>query len=240
MSASNAKAAAAKAKTEKSTDIELNDDIVRDYLKNHDDFLQRNPDMLDFLHISHASGSAVSLVEKQVGILRERNIDMRHKLKALTANAKENDTLYEQTSALVLKLLEAQSLEVLYNDFMTSITGDFEVEHACMVLYGDDSHSNGPRMETPEGAKAVIGALFRGNKPVCGTLRQEELKYLFPECSGVGSAAIMPLSNDEPLGLIAVGSSDANRYTSKMGTLFLSHVADVIVRLLPRLQHADA
>ena len=56
----------------------------------------------------------------------------------------------------------------------------------------------------------------------------------------MGSAAIMPLSNDEPLGLIAVGSSDANRYTSKMGTLFLSHVADVIVRLLPRLQHADA
>lgn len=240
MSASNAKAAAAKAKTEKSTDIELNDEIVREYLKDHDDFLQRNPDMLDFLHISHASGSAVSLVEKQVGILRERNIDMRHKLKALTANARENDTLYEQTSALVLKLLEAPSLEVLYNDFMTSITGDFEVEHACMILYGDDSQSNGPRMETPEGAKAVIGSLFRGNKAVCGTLRQEELKYLFPECSGVGSAAIMPLSNDEPLGLIAVGSSDANRYTSKMGTLFLSHVADVIVRLLPRLQHTDA
>ena len=49
MSASNAKAAAAKAKTEKSTDMELNDDIVRDYLKKHDDFLQRNPDLLDFL-----------------------------------------------------------------------------------------------------------------------------------------------------------------------------------------------
>ena len=80
---------------------------MRDYLKDHDDFLQRNPDMLDYLHISHASGSAVSLVEKQVSVLRERNIDMRHRLKALTANARDNDTLYEQTRALVLKLLEA-------------------------------------------------------------------------------------------------------------------------------------
>lgn len=235
MSASNAKA-----KTEKPANIELNDEVVREYLREHDDFLQRNPDMLDFLHISHASGSAVSLVEKQVSILRERNIDMRHKLKTLTANAQNNDTLYEQTSALVLKLLDARSLEALYKDFMASITGDFEVEHACMILYGEDDRSNGPRMETQESVKAVIGALFKGNKAVCGTLREGELKYLFPECSTVGSAAIMPLSNDEPLGLIAVGSSDANRYTSKMGTLFLSHVADVIVRLLPRLQLADA
>ena len=58
--------------------LELNDETVREYLKDNDDFLQRNPDMLDYLHISHASGSAVSLVEKQVSVLRERNIDMRH------------------------------------------------------------------------------------------------------------------------------------------------------------------
>ncbi|MDE0949701.1 MAG: DUF484 family protein [Halioglobus sp.] len=238
MSAS--KAAAAKANTDKPNDVELSDEVVREFLKDNDDFLQRNPDMLDFLHISHATGSAVSLVEKQVGILRERNIDMRHKLKTLTTNAQDNDKLYEQTSALVLSLLDAQSLDALYGGFMASITRDFDVEHGCMILYGQDTQNDGCRMETPERAKEVIGALFKGNKAVCGTLRQEELKYLFPECSGVGSAAIMPLSGDEPLGLIAVGSSDANRYTSKMGTLFLSHVADVIVRLMPRLQPSEA
>ena len=31
-----------------SADSEINDEIVREYLKNHDDFLQRYPDMLDF------------------------------------------------------------------------------------------------------------------------------------------------------------------------------------------------
>ncbi|MBT3412132.1 MAG: DUF484 family protein, partial [Halieaceae bacterium] len=40
---------------------ELSDEQVREYLKLNGDFLQRNPDMLDHLHISHASGSAVSL-----------------------------------------------------------------------------------------------------------------------------------------------------------------------------------
>ena len=75
---------------------------MREYLKNHDDFLQRNPDMLDFLlHISHASGSAISLVEKQVSVLRERNMDMRQRLKTLTANARDNDKLYEQTRVMI-------------------------------------------------------------------------------------------------------------------------------------------
>jgi uncharacterized protein len=238
MSTSKKRGAASKAAAEQSRDTELNDEIVREYLKNHDDFLQRNPDMLDFLHISHASGSAISLVEKQVSVLRERNMDMRQRLKTLTANARDNDTLYEQTRALVLKLLEADSTEALYDTFMASMATDFRVEHASMILYGDHSSNEGWRTETQETVKIEIGSLFRGHKAVCGTLRKEELAFLFPEGSGVGSAALMPLSNSEQLGLIAVGSSDANHYNGKVGTLFLSHIADVIVKLLSRLHYA--
>jgi uncharacterized protein YigA (DUF484 family) len=45
----------------------------------------------------------------------------------------------------------------------------------------------------------------------------------------------MPLTDGALVGLIAVGSTDGGRYTSTMGTLFLSHIAEVIIRLLPRL-----
>ncbi|MEH6634306.1 MAG: DUF484 family protein [Halioglobus sp.] len=240
MSASNNKASSAPAKAAQSADLELNDELVREYLKNHDDFLQRNPEMLDYLHISHASGSAVSLVEKQVGILRERNVDMRHRLNTLSGNARDNDKLYERTSALILKLLEADSIDTLYRTFIDGMTRNFDVEHASMILYGEPGSSSECRIETQESAKIEIGALFRGHKAVCGTLRKEELTYLFPDAGEVGSAALMPLLNDEQLGLIAVGSSDGNRYNSTMGTMFLSHIADVIVRLLPRLTDGKA
>jgi uncharacterized protein YigA (DUF484 family) len=90
------------------TSVTLNDELVRDYLMDNDSFLQRNPDILDFLHIPHASGSAVSLVEKQASVLREKNVEMRHRLKALSQNARENDLLFEKTRTLVLSLLEAQ------------------------------------------------------------------------------------------------------------------------------------
>ena len=235
MSASNEQTGAAQA-----AGAELNDELVREYLKNQDDFLQRNPDMMDYLHISHASGSAVSLVEKQVSVLRERNVDMRHRLNALTGNARDNDKLYEQTRDLVLKLLEADSIEAVYHTFMDAMANDFQVEHASMILYGDSDSAGDCRMDTRESAKKEIGALFRGHKAVCGTLRKEELNYLFPDAGEVGSAALMPLLNGEQLGLIAVGSSDGNRYNSDMGTLFLSHIADVMVRLLPHLSHSGA
>ncbi len=232
------KQGAAKTAAEHITDTELNDEVVREYLKNHDDFLQRHPDMLDYLHVSHASGSAISLVEKQVSVLRERNVDIRQRLKTLTANARNNDALYEQTRTLVLKLLEADSTEALYSIFMASMATDFRVEHASMILFGEHSSQEGWRMETQETVKTEIGSLFRGHKAVCGALRKEEFAFLFAEGSGVGSAALMPLTNNEQLGLIAVGSSDANHYNSKIGTLFLSHIADVMVKLLSRLHYA--
>ena len=220
----------------KSDSGETNDEMVRDYLKNHSDFLQRNPDMLDYLHISHASGSAISLVEKQVSVLRERNIEMRRRLSTLTGNARDNDKLYEQTRSLVLKLLDATSIEELHGAFDDSMKNDFQVEHSSMILFGEPGQDQGDcRVESADSAKIEIGALLKGGKAVCGPLRKAELSYLFPDSGEIGSAALMPLYNGEELGVIAVGSSDANRYNSSMGTLFLTHVADVVVRILPRL-----
>jgi uncharacterized protein len=214
----------------------LNDEAVREYLKENTDFLQRNPDMLDYLHISHASGSAISLVEKQVSVLRERNVEMRRRLNSLTANAKDNDKLYEQTRALILKLLEAGNTAELQRAFSESMKSEFQVEHSSIILFGDPGDAErGCRVESAESAKIEIGALLKGRKAVCGALRKEELAYLFPSAGEIGSAALMPLFDGDDLGVIAVGSSDANRYHSSMGTVFLTHIADVVVRLLPRL-----
>tara|TARA_B110000503_G_scaffold83460_1_gene127310 strand:+ start:20091 stop:20825 length:735 start_codon:yes stop_codon:yes gene_type:complete len=242
MSASEKRDAAVKVAAEQGSDSGLTDESVREYLKNHDDFLQRYPDMLDYLHVSHVSGSAISLVEKQVSVLRERNTEIRQRLKVLSTNAKDNDTLYEQTRSLVLKLLDANSVEAVYSSFMASMKEDFHVDYASMILYSDSSNDEGWRTEPRESVKKEIGSLFRGHKAVSGTLRTEELNFLFAEGDAVGSAAMMPLSDKGPesvsLGLIAVGSADPNHYGNTVGTLFLSHIADIIVKLLARLNYA--
>lgn len=251
MSASKDQAAHSTSDDRDDPERTTDEESVREYLIDNGDFLQRNPDLLDHLHISHASGSAVSLVEKQVSVLRERNIDMRHRLKTLTANARDNDKLYEHTRDLVVRLLDADSVAALYHSFMESMRKNFQAEYASMILFGDQPTDQGYRVDRKDNAKAEIGALLGGRKAVCGTLRKEEFNYLFPAtgkptslgerqpANQGGSAAIMPLAGDRLLGLIAVGSSDPHRYHKTMGTLFLAHIADVIVRLLPRFSAGE-
>ena len=106
------------------------------------------------------------------------------------------------------------------------------------LLFGEAATTAGScRVESADRARREIGALIKSRTPVCGTLRGEELRYLFPEAGHVGSAAVVPLVKGDELGVIAVGSEDPLRYSVSMGTVFLSHIADVIARLLPRLTH---
>jgi uncharacterized protein YigA (DUF484 family) len=230
----------AKQKTSKEPagDPALSDERVRDYLMEHIDFFERHPDMLDQLQVSHSSGSAVSLVEKQVSVLRERNMEMRKRLNTLTSNARDNDHLYELTRKLILALMESGDVDELSETFLKGMLEDFQVEHASFILFGNPGPaSGGCRVEAPESARIEIGALIKGGLPVCGTLRGEELRYLFPEAGQVGSAAVAPLIRGGELGVIAVGSDDPHRYGANVGTLFLDHIAEVLVRLLPKLDY---
>ena len=213
---------------------------LRDYLLDNPDFLQRHPELLRTLHIPHGSGDAVSLVERQVTVLRERNVDLRHRLKELTEAARENETLYIGTRALVLSLLEAADLPDLLARFGRGMAEHFDADHAALVVYGDGPAAGASRCAGREAVEARLGSLLRGGKPACGALRAEEFGYLFPGAPGAGSAALVPVDFAGERGLVAVGSDDAKRYHSRMGTVFLEHLAAVIGRILARLAHDGA
>ena len=53
--------------------------------------LARLDDLLQDLEVTHPAGGAVSLLERQVAVLRDRNMDMRHRLSQLLDTARDND-----------------------------------------------------------------------------------------------------------------------------------------------------
>ena len=220
-------------------DFSLHEAQMRDFLERDPDFFQRNPDLLRTLHIPHASGDAVSLVERQISVLRERNVDLRHRLRDLTDAARDNEQLYTNTRRLVLELLEVQTLQSLFDTFAHSMQRDFRTDQAAIIVFDDGAGDNADescRRAAHAGVTARLGALIKGDRPACGALRTEEFNYLFPSARGSGSAALVPMRHrDTELGLIAVGSADAKRYHPGMGTVFLEHIAAVIARLLPRV-----
>ncbi|MCY1274057.1 hypothetical protein D9M68_214520 [compost metagenome] len=217
------------------TTAPLDAEQVAEYLRQHPEFFVDHDELIPEMRIPHESGDAVSLVERQVRLLRERNIEMRHRLAQLMDVARDNDRLFDKTRRLVLDLLDATSLEDVVGTVEDSLRHEFQIPHVGFILFSDSSLPVGRSVSSGE-AHQAIGGLLSGGKTICGALRPHELAFLFgeEEREKVGSAAVVPLNFQGLHGVLAIGSPDPQHYKSSLGTLFLGYIAEVLSRVLPR------
>ena len=217
--------------------VDSTEDMVREFLRDNPRFLDDNPDILESLSLPHNSGNAVSLVERQVGVMRDRNKEMRNRLDNMLATAHDNDLLFEKTKRLVLNLLEAKNLPAMVETIYDSLGKDFEIDFYSLTLFGDEKSlpRTMARVASIEKANEQVNTLIGSNRAVCGVLREEEMTFLFGEKGlQVGSVAAVPLRYNNLYGILAIGNADPNFYKSSMGTLFLSYIAEVVNRILPK------
>ena len=85
----------------------LNEREVVAYLKAHPDFLTRHPDLLETIELKHKAGSAVSLIEKQVDMLRAKHQRLEDRLQRLTEAARDNERRTEAVQRLARTLIRA-------------------------------------------------------------------------------------------------------------------------------------
>lgn len=217
----------------------LEAEAVAAWLHHHPDFFAAHDDLLTAMRIPHQRGDTVSLVEHQLKLLRERNIEMRHRLSQLMDVARDNDRLFEKTRRLILALMDATSLEEIVIAVEDSLRQEFQVPFVSLILFSDNPMTVGRWVSNAEAQKA-IGGLLSGGKTVCGALREHELEFLFgaAQSKEVGSTAIVALTHQGLHGVLAIGSRDPQHYKSSVGTLFLTYIADVLSRLLPRFTNA--
>jgi uncharacterized protein len=223
------------------TSLALTDEDVANYLRQQPHFFVDKPSLLADLTLPHQSGEAISLVERQVSILRDRNIDMRHRLTTLIDNARINDKLFEKTKRLILCLLEAQDINDVIDALMHSFANDFEIHHTVLLLFAEQIDET--RLSTKSNvqiaplsiSQQVLGTIISNNQTVCGQLDTGEQQFIFQEKAGqIGSTAITPIASNHPLGILAIGNRDPDYYRSSMNTLFLSYIGEVLSRVLPK------
>ena len=214
----------------------LDAEQVPAWLAANPQFFIGRDELLEQLQVPHEAGHAVSLVERQLRLLRERNHELRARLGRLMDIARDNDRLFERTRRLIVALLDAESLEDLVASVEDSLRHDFQVPFVSLLLFSDNPPAVG-RWVSPRQARQAVGALHAGNKTVCGVLRADELAFLFPGAAGerIGSAAVAVLDHQGLHGVLALGSPDPQHYKSTLGTVFLGHVAEIVARVLPRL-----
>lgn len=208
---------------------------VAAFLRANPAFFVEHEELLSELRIPHQRGTTVSLVEHQVKLLRERNIEMRHRLSHLMDVARDNDRLFDKTRRLVLDLLDASSMEEVVGAVEDSLRHEFQVPFVSLILFSETPMTVGRWVSSAE-AHQAIGGLLSGGKTLCGVLRSHELAFLFgeDEREHVGSAAVVTINHQGLHGVLAIGSPDPQHYKSSLGTLFLSYISEVLARVLPR------
>lgn len=211
---------------------------VIDYLNNNPDFFSKFPQVLEALYLPHNSGAAVSLIEKQLSVLRDRNTELRTQLAKLMETSKVNDNLFTKSRKLILKLIEAASVEEVISELAKSFREDFEIEFSRLTLLDSEMQSPGLDTLPIEVAKEVVPSIIDSDEALCGVLRFQQLTALFDEnAKNVGSAVALRLAVDKkPYGILALGNRDSHYYYNGMDTLFLRFLADILNQVLyPKL-----
>jgi len=211
------------------------DDSVVDYLTKNPEFFTRNPHLLSVLDLPHETGNATSLVERQVAILRERNIDLRRQLRELIDNATTNDRVFSKTRSFTLALMDVPSIGQLDQVLADELISGFQADHAvCYVLGWREPSTSMHFVGIGESADPPVPRLFSQPEPTCGTYRPEEYAQLFGDQSltAPGSVALVPMRREHLKATLAIGSADPNRFHREMGTLFLEYIGEVLVRTL--------
>jgi hypothetical protein len=213
------------------------------YLEKHPEFFDEHPDLLAGLRLSHSSGKAVSLIERQVQVLREQNDTLKSRLMELVNVARDNDRLNSRIHQMTVDLLQASSLLALLDTLEDHLRNEFKADAFALRLVGlGETLQRETGVEAlliDAGSKALFPTSLCDGKPQCGRLKRQQLEFLFgDQARDIESAAVIPLGDHGRDGLLAIGSREINRFNPCMGTLFLSHLGELLVVLL-RNQAAD-
>jgi uncharacterized protein YigA (DUF484 family) len=209
---------------------------VASYLRRHPEFLNEFPDLALALILPREHGQTASLASYQLEVLRDKNRELARRLRELIEVAHKNETLVVRVLALTLTLMGAGTLTETATAIVATLTEDFGTEFVRLVLFRTDP--NLPAADwliaEPAGASAfpAFAEFFKCAEPLCGRLRQEKLETLFADkAAQVHSTALLPLG---ALGMLAIGSHDANRFHPGMGTVFLKLIGEAATTALAR------
>lgn len=221
---------------------EVSEETVHNYLERNPDFFERNAALLSNLRLPHVAGGAVSLVERQVSVLRQKDMKLERKFKDLLEVARDNDVLASKMHQLTLRLLAADDLSSTLTAVETALRTGFDADQSILVLFGDpESFTNikvGRFFKVVERDSEEVGAFstfVKGVSPRCGQIRDTQRDFLFgQDTDEVGSAALVPLGKKSEVGFLAIGSADADRFNPAMSIDFLARLGELVAAALKR------
>lgn len=209
---------------------------IAQYLAEHPDFFARHHGLLERLKLPHVTGGqTVSLVERQVSVLQEKNRSLDRRLHELVEVARSNTTLSEKVHTLAIRLLAAADTGSVLGALESGLREDFGASQAVVVLFHNTSEivqRTATRflrwIDRADPELKPFATFIQQARPRCGRIRDVQRDFLFPgDAEGIASVALVPLGSACDIGILAIGSRDSSRFNPTMSTDFLARIGEL-------------
>jgi hypothetical protein len=209
---------------------------IANYLANTPGFFERHAELLATVQLTSPHGQrAVSLQERQMEMLRERNKGLEHKIIEMIRHGQENVTIAEKLHRWTRAMLMTARAEQLPVTAVGELRHQFMIPQAAVRLwrvlpaFAEELFA----ATVSEDAKSFADSLAQ---PYCGVNNGFEAARWLDDPATVMSMAMIPLRDDGgAFGLLVLGSPDPTRYAADMGTEFLARIGEIAAAAFARL-----
>ena len=212
-------------------------DEIADYLKNNPGFFEQYADLMATIFVPHPHGGhTVSLAERQMLTLRDKNRATEGKLAELIAFGEENDQISEKMHRLSVALVAAETFQAVIHLLNFHLRDDFAVPHVALRLWDKpEGIENLPEFAVVSEELQVFAETLA--RPYCGSTAGFGSNSWFGEhAAHIRSQALIALRNGVgTIGMIALGSEEAQRFYADMGTLYLERLGEMVSAALARV-----
>jgi uncharacterized protein YigA (DUF484 family) len=222
----------------------MNPQEVATYLQTNPQFFEDHAELLAAVQLtSPHSHRAVSLQERQMEILREKNKGLELRLADLVRHGHENDRTQRRMHDWQLRLLAEPDAHALPYAVQDGLQQVFDVPAVALRLWGVAEGFT--HMEVAQGISDDVRLFADGLRtPYCGPNSGFEAAAWL-ERDDIESLAMVTLrapGRDDSgtpgpaFGLLVLGSPDARRFHEGMGTAYLAQIGEVAGAALNRLR----
>jgi hypothetical protein len=224
-----------------STPVEYNDEAIAEYLQANPDFFNRNSELLADLQLPHSTGgAAISLIERQVSVLRGRNEQIETKMRDFMQVAQSNDKIANNIHALAILLMRAGERAAVVATLEEQLRTIFNADRPVLVLFDEkaDDNDDGPFLRQIDRENPSIGpfkTFLQASQARCGTVRDTQRAFLFgKEDVEVGSVALIPLGEHSEVGFLAIGCRDPDHFHPGKSIDFLTRIGELVAAALTK------
>jgi uncharacterized protein YigA (DUF484 family) len=218
---------------------QADESIVIEFLQKYPETLMSYPDIFTSLSIPHQTRGATSLVERQLKMLRDENQMLKKNMDELVNIARENEEINQRFHHLALELISSDQLHDALSMVQDHVQTFFHTDYVCFkflpTITDRKKRLCAHYLDSNSGIIDTVSPWLSSRKPICGQQDERTNAELFGVDLDVGSSAIIPLYHTDDLGVLCLGSVSKERFTNKMGTIFLQHLGELVSTRLQSL-----